>query len=72
MVTAEQVRQARDAGYAAGREARPIDCPYAGVYLPPWERGRLSAAERSEHERRARDARLLALVWRTARWRARG
>ncbi|GAB3437445.1 hypothetical protein [Actinophytocola sediminis] len=63
-VTAEQVRAARDAGYAAGRSlAPPSPNPLAPEHVPAWRQPR-TAAGRAAAERDRAAARILARVWR--------
>lgn len=68
MITADQVRAARAAGYAAGRALEPADAnPYAR-YVPSWSRPR-DPGQARRLEREQRDAARLARVW-LAGWRA--
>lgn len=65
-MTAEQVRQARAAGYTAGHtHAPPSPNPYAPEHVPAWQQPR-TADERAAAEEQTAAARILARVWRVA------
>ncbi|MET8846629.1 hypothetical protein [Amycolatopsis sp. NPDC004625] len=63
-ITAEQVRAARDQGYAAGYGlAPPTPNPYTPAHEPEW-RGPRTPAERARRETAERSPLVLARVWR--------
>ncbi|WP_414936629.1 hypothetical protein [Amycolatopsis sp. cmx-11-51] len=63
-ITAEQVRAARDQGYAAGYGlAPPTPNPYAPTHTPEWL-GPRTPAERARRENAERGPLALACVWR--------
>jgi hypothetical protein len=62
-VTADQVRQARDAGLAAGRALTPpAPNPYAPRHVPVWA-GPRTPATKAAADAGAALARVLAAVW---------
>lgn len=63
-VTAEQVREARAAGYTAGyTHAPPSPNPYAPEHVPVWRQSR-TADERVAAEHQSAATKILARVWR--------
>lgn len=65
-MTAEQVRAARTAGYAAGRSLeRRVPNPYAPPHVPEWK-GPRTARQRETLAQAERGPRILAAVWQRA------
>lgn len=62
-VTADQVRDARTAGYTAGHtHAPPSPNPYAPAHVPAWQQPR-TADERAAAKQQTAAAQILARVW---------